>query len=181
MVYIDIHGYMSGPGHIWHPHLRKMIIQSGNTIIAPQLPGKAEPHYVEWLEIIHDCVTTHQGKPITLIGHSLGTRAVLLYLDEYDVSVDQIVLIAPFDNNPENASFRDGAYANFFRERVNIDTLKQKVKTIKVIGSEDDSRIPYTQAETIAEELGATLDTIPRSDHFLLAAWAEPLWEIISR
>jgi predicted alpha/beta hydrolase family esterase len=156
-------------------------VQSGNKIIAPQLPGNESPHYVEWLEVMNECIMNHPEENITLIGHSLGTRAVLLYLNEHDIDIEKIVLIAPFDNNTENAAFRDGAYANFFWDEVSLEKVKSHAKTIKVIGSEDDSRIPVEQAKNIASELQATLDIIPHSDHFLQAIWAGPLWEIIQQ
>lgn len=181
MVYIDIHGYMSGPNHIWHPHLRRLIIQYGHQIVAPQLPGDEHPHNQKWLPIINECVLKAGGNPVTLIGHSLGTRAILLYLEQYDVYVSRIVLVGPFDNSPDNASFREGSYANFFEHRVDLERIKHQVDTITVIGSEDDSRIPFTQAETIARELDAELYSVPNSDHFLRSNWADKIWELIQK
>jgi len=181
MVYIDIHGYMSGPNHIWHPQLRRLIIQSGSRVVAPQLPGEEKPHNQQWLSIIHDCVQRVSDQEITLIGHSLGTRAILLYLDQYDVHVSRIVLVGPFDNSVENASFREGKYANFFEHTVDVELVKSRVETITVIGSEDDSRIPFAQADSIARELGAELHGVPNSDHFLRSIWADTIWELIQK
>ncbi len=179
MVYIDIHGYMSGPNHIWHPGLRGLIIQSGDQVVAPQLPGNEHPHNQEWLPIIDDCVQKNKDQEITLIGHSLGTRAIVLYLDQYDVQVSRTVLIGPFDTSLANASFREGVYANFFDSDINLDRVKSRAGQTIVIGSLDDSRIPFVQAENIARDLDAELHSIPHSDHFLLSSWADQLWQII--
>lgn len=181
MTFIDIHGYMSGPNHIWHPHLRRLIIRAGHQIVAPQLPGDEHPHNQKWLPIINECVQKAGESEITLIGHSLGTRAILLYLDQFDVQVSRIVLVGPFDNSLDNASFRDGAYANFFDYPVDLEHVKSRVDTITVIGSEDDSRIPFAQAETIARDLDGELHAVPNSDHFLRGTWADVIWELIQR
>jgi predicted alpha/beta hydrolase family esterase len=177
---IDIPGYNHSSESVWHPEFRQLITEEGNEIITLDLPGGKYPVFTDWYPIIEQVVRDSQY-PITLVGHSLGTRAVLLLLEQAELSVENIVLIAPFDNSISNASFRDGNYANFFEHLIDINQVKSKIKgEIKVIGSEDDANIPFIQAQNIAKDLGGELITIPHSGHFLEAKWAKILSEIVT-
>ncbi len=175
---IDIPGYNHNSESMWHPDFRKYIIESGSEVITLNLPGGKYPVFREWYPIIEQAVSGAKNSVI-LVGHSLGTRAVLLFLEQTRQTVQNIVLIAPFDNTLANASFRNGNYANFFEHLVDINQVKSKIKgKIKVIGSEDDSNIPYIQAQNIATDLQAELITTPNSGHFLDLKWAKILSEI---
>ena len=175
---IDIPGYNHNSESMWHPDFRKFIIESGNKVITLNLPGGKYPVFREWYPIIEQTVAEAKN-PVILVGHSLGTRAVLLFLEQTKQTVQNIVLIAPFDNSLTNSSFRNGNYANFFEHLVDIEKVKARVKgQIKVIGSEDDANIPYIQAQNISLDLSAKLITIPNSGHFLDTKWAKLLSEI---
>lgn len=176
---IDIPGYNHSSESAWHPEFRQLIKASGNEVITLDLPGGKYPVFTEWYPII-DQVVREAQYPVTLVGHSLGTRAVLLLLEQAELSVENIVLIAPFDNSISNASFRDGNYANFFEHLIDINQVKSKIKgEIKVIGSEDDTNIPFIQAQNIAKDLEGELIAIPNSGHFLDSKWAKILSEIV--
>lgn len=176
---IDIPGYNHNSESMWHPDFRKHIIESGNEVITLNLPGGKYPVFREWYPIIEQAVAEAK-KPVILVGHSLGTRAALLFLEQTQYEVENVVLIAPFDNSLSNSSFRDGNYANFFEHLIDINQVKSKIKgKIKVIGSEDDANIPYIQAQNIAKDLSAELITIPNSGHFLDIKWAKLLSEIV--
>lgn len=175
---IDIPGYNHNSDSMWHPDFRKYIIESGSEVITLNLPGGKYPVFKEWYPIIEQAVS-EANNLVILVGHSLGTRAVLLFLEQTKKTVQNIVLIAPFDNSLTNSSFRNGNYANFFEHLIDIKQVKSKIKgEIKVIGSEDDANIPYIQAQNIARDLSAELITIPNSGHFLDSKWAKTLSEI---
>ncbi len=180
MTFVDVHGYLSGPHHLWHPELHRLILESGHTVLSPQLPGKKYPDHQDWLPLIDEAFT-QSNEPITIVGHSLGTRAVLLYLEHYQVSVQNIVLIGPFNNDISNASYRDGAYANFFENLIDLALVKSRTNKSIIIGSLDDSRIPFVQAEQITKDLDGVLYSVPESDHFLHTKWSHSLWDIIQK
>lgn len=175
---IDIPGYNHNSESMWHPDFRKYITESGSEVITLNLPGGKYPVFREWYPIIEQAVS-EANNPVILVGHSLGTRAILLFLEQTKQTVQNILLIAPFDNSLSNSNFRDGNYANFFEHLIDIKQVKSKIKgEIKVIGSEDDVNIPYIQANNIARDLGGELITIPNSGHFLDVKWAKILGEI---
>lgn len=176
---IDIPGYNHNSESIWHPEFRRLITETENDVITLNLPGGKYPVFTEWYPIMHQAVS-EATYPVTLVGHSLGTRAILLFLEQTDISVENIVLIGPFDNNTDNARFRDGNYANFFDHIVDIEKVKKHIQNrIIVVGSEDDKNIPFIQAQNIARDLEGELISIPNSGHFLDAKWAQVLSEIV--
>jgi predicted alpha/beta hydrolase family esterase len=176
---IDIPGYNHNSESIWHPEFRQLIKASGNEVITLDLPGGKYPVFTDWYPII-DQVVREAQYPVTLVGHSLGTRAVLLFLEQTQHTVQNIILIAPFDNSLSNSSFRDGNYANFFEHSIDIERVKKYIRDkIIVVGSEDDTNIPFIQAQNIVQDLGGELITIPNSGHFLDSKWAKILSEIV--
>lgn len=176
---IDIPGYNHTSQHGWHPELKSLLENGGHEVKSLDLPGGKYPVFTNWYPIIEKAVQEARY-PVVLMGHSLGTRAVVLFLEKTLLIVNRIVLIAPFDNNTRNASFRDGNYANFFSHEVDINGIKNHIQDkVLIIGSEDDMNIPYIQAQNIAADLEGELISIPNSGHFLDAKWAKVLSEIV--
>jgi len=77
---IFVHGYTATPDCDWYPSLRPMLDNAHIDYVIPQLPGDEHPHAVDWIRSIHVEIQKTK-KPIVLVGHSLGTRAILLYLE----------------------------------------------------------------------------------------------------
>ena len=176
---IDIPGYTHTAESGWHPDFRHYLSQAGHSVETLNLPGGKYPVLDEWYPIILDNIQKAQS-PVVLVGHSLGTRAVLATLEMAQVSVYTAILIAPFDNNVENARFRNGNYANFFNRSLSIETIKQAIQSKPlVIGSIDDQNIPYHQAQNLAQDLGAKLISLDQTGHFLDPKWAKVLGELV--
>src|SRR5688572_23467066 len=104
---IFIHGYTASHLADWYPAISKSLDEAGVDYAIPDLPGGTRPHAKDWVEAVHKEVK-NSDKPIVLVGHSLGTRTALLYLDQYKQSVKAVFLIAAFANRVENAKRRDG-------------------------------------------------------------------------
>lgn len=162
---IFVHGYTSSSKGDWYPNISKKLDKLGIDYAIPDMPGKLHPHAKDWLEKINK-EANKTSKPLILIGHSLGTRAVLLYLEKYGRKVDMVILIAAFANKLENAKRRNENYADFFDHLIDIDKIKSLSKKFIVMHSEDDSSIDYQQGKVIAKDLGAELITYKDRDHF---------------
>ena len=132
----------------------------------PDLPGGKRPHLADWLEAVHQAVQT-SSKPLVFVGHSLGTRALLLYLEKYRPQVEAAFLVAAFNNEVYNAGRYDGkTYPDFFEHKIDLSIIKPLVRKFVVIHSTDDTSIPYSQGMEIAHDLHAELITYTDSDHF---------------
>lgn len=163
---IFVHGYHSSPKKKKYQIIAKELDKLGIDYSIPAMPGGDYPHSQEWLEII-DKEVKSSDKPVVLVGHSLGTRAVPLYLDQYNQKVDTIILIAAFNNNyQENGKRRNGNYADFWEYAVDIDKIKKLANRFVVVHSKDDDSIDYQQGVEIAKDLGAELITYENMGHF---------------
>ncbi len=163
---IFVHGYNSTPKKKKYQILADGLKELGADVAIPELPGGEYPHSKDWLEVIDKEVKASEG-PIILVGHSLGSRAVPLYLDKFNEKVDTVILISAFNNNYlENQKRRDLKYADFWEYPVNIDKIKKLAKKFVVVHSKDDDHIDYQQGVDIAKELGVELITYENMGHF---------------
>ena len=122
---IFIHGYTSSPNKKKYQIIAQELKKAGVSCSIPALPGGEYPHIKQWLEIINREVKNSKY-PVVLVGHSLGTRAALLYLDKFGKKVDTVILIASFNNDCKlNRGRRDEYYPDFFDYAINIDKVKK--------------------------------------------------------
>jgi uncharacterized protein len=165
---IFIHGYTASHLADWYPQISEELKKLNIDFAIPDLPGHTSPHASEWLQIIHNEIIK-SNKPLVIVGHSLGTRAALLYLEKYKPqNIQQVILIAAFANRIENALRRNGeAYPDFFEHTIKINEVKKYAKKFVVIHSKDDSSIPFEQGAEIANDLNAKLITYNGHDHFI--------------
>jgi len=163
---IFIHGYTSSPKKKKYQIIAEELDKLGVAYSIPALPGGEHPHSKEWLELI-DKEVKNSANPVVLVGHSLGTRAALLYLDKFNKKVDTVILIAAFNNDyKKNRNRKDEHYADFFEYPIDIEKVKKLANTFIVVHSKDDDSIDYSQGEEIARELGAELITYENMKHF---------------
>lgn len=163
---VFIHGYTASHLADWYPNISKELDRLGIDYVIPDLPGDNHPHAKDWLNKLHD-VISQNNKPLVLVGHSLGTRTALLYLEKYHPKVEKIFLIAAFANRMENAQRKGGdAYPDFFTHKINLEEIKPLVDKFIVIHSVNDNSIPYEQGVEIAKDLNAELITYKDRYHF---------------
>jgi predicted alpha/beta hydrolase family esterase len=161
-----IHGWTASSDSDFYPPLKKELDALGKKYIIPDLPGGRYPHAEEWLSVIHESVK-HETGPLVIVGHSLGTRAALLYIERYQPQVRALFLIAAFANRLENAKRRGGeVYPDFFTHMVDINKVKSCISESYVLHSKDDHSIPLEQGAEIALDLGSHLIVAENRDHF---------------
>lgn len=163
---IFIHGYTSSPKKKKYQIIAEELDKLGVAYSIPALPGDEHPHSKAWLELI-DKEVKNSTDPVVLVGHSLGTRAALLYLDKFGKKVDTVILIAAFNNDyKKNRNRKDEHYADFFEYPVDIEKVKKLANKFIVVHSKDDDSIDYSQGEEISRELEAKLITYENMGHF---------------
>lgn len=163
---IIVHGYDSSPNKKKYQLISQELNNLNIEHSTPSFPGEEHPHSQEWLEII-DKEVKSTNNPVVLVGHSLGTRAILLYLDKFNAKVDTVILIATFNNDiKENVDRADGNYTDFFEYPLDIKKIKKLANRFIVVHSVDDSSINYQQALDISNDLDVKLITYEDADHF---------------
>ena len=164
---IFIHGYTASHLSDWYPNISIELRKLGIDFAIPDLPGELKPHANEWLDILHQEIIK-SNKPLVLVGHSLGTRTALLYIEKYmPQNVQLVIMIAAFANKLENALRRDGdTYPDFFEHIIDIQKIKKLSNKFVVMHSKDDSIIAFGQGIEIAKDLDAEFITYEDRDHF---------------
>jgi len=161
-----IHGYTASSQVNFYPALCSQLNTYGIDYVVPNLPGGTHPHVKEWLHILHETIKKNT-QPLVIVGHSLGTRAALLYVEKYQPKVEALFLIAAFANRVENAQRKGGnTYSDFFSHRIDVEKVKNMVKKSYILHSRDDHSIAYEQGVEIAKDLNAELITFTDRDHF---------------
>ena len=159
---IFVHGYTASSKVNWYPNISKELDKLGVDYSIPDFPGGEHPKNKDWLEII-DREVKATDKPIVLVGHSLGTRAILLHLEKTQQKVDTVILIAPPDEKERRRE--EGKLANFFEHKIDLESLQGLAQRFIVIHSKDDSSVPYEEGVDIANALNAKLITYEDRDH----------------
>lgn len=177
---IFVHGYTASSKGDWYPEIIKKLDEYHLDYSIPDLPGDERPHAADWLNLIHHEALT-STKPLILVGHSLGSRAVLLYLERFQKKVASVFLIAAFDNDIFNSYRADGNYSDFFTHPVDIDKVKKLVSKFYVLHSKDDSSIPYKQGVAIAQDLKAKLIIFNNLDHLYEPKCAPFIFKILKK
>lgn len=161
-----IHGWNESSKTVFYPSLIPLLEKERMDFIIPDLPGGEHPHVNAWLDTIYEAIKNN-SKPLIIVGHSLGTRAALLYIEKYKPKVEYLFLIAAFANRLENAQRRGGdTYPDFFTHKINVDKVRSLVGHSYVLHSKNDSSIPLEQGEEIAKDLHAKLIISEDRDHF---------------
>ena len=161
-----IHGYNATSQTDFYPPLTLELDKINIDYALPILPGGRYPQSKVWLQILHETIARNK-KPLIIIGHSLGTRAALLFIEKYQLEVDALFLIGAFANRIENGMRRNGeAYPDFFMHTVDTESIKKLVKRTYVLHSEDDSSILFEQGQAIAHEMNGELIVSEKRGHF---------------
>lgn len=172
---IFVHGYTASSKVNWYPNISKELDKLGVDYSIPDFPGGTDPHSKDWLEII-DREVKSTDKPIILVGHSLGTRAILLYLDKRGSSFDAVVLISPPANKNRD---EDSRAADFFEHEIELMRLQNRSGKFIVVHSRDDRDCPYEGGVDIAKGLGAKLITFEDRDHMSEPENAKHVLEVL--
>lgn len=153
-----VHGLKSSPNSNWKPYLMRELAKRDIWACSLAMPKANDPECSEWVEAIAKAVDT--SDEIYLVGHSLGVRAVLRYLETAEKPIEGAVLVAGRYGKP-----RSGVLASFYDTPLDIETLKQQSKHYVVIHGDDDPNVPYEDGVTLSRELGCELITIKDGGH----------------
>lgn len=179
---IFVHGYTASSQADWYPSIKPELNKLGVDYSIPDLPGEEQPHARDWVEIIKKEVQA-TTKPVVLVGHSLGTRAILLYLDKYQTKVDTVILIASLSNEVKNAERRGGeAYPDFFEYKIDMGSIKKLANKFVVMHSKDDDSLDYEEhGVALSKELGVELLSYDGRGHFYAPENAPYVLEVLRK
>jgi predicted alpha/beta hydrolase family esterase len=158
-VYI-IHGYKGVPNGGWRPWLMGELNKKDIFACVLEMPTPNTPVKREWVKTIRDIVK-EQTSEVYLVGHSLGVRAILSYLETVDSPIAGAVLVSGrYYSASDNPSL-----SSFYEEPIDISKIKSLSKNFVVIHGDNDPHTPLSDAERFAKEIDAEFIVIADGKH----------------
>jgi len=125
------------------------------------------PKAENWLNKL-DSIVKDTDKPIVLVGYSLGARTVLMYLEEKNIKVDTVILIAAPPNSTLIGKIaRQGRVSTFFSKKLDPKIINAKANRIIQIHATNDTKVPYFMGKMLSEELQTDFRTVKGYGHFV--------------
>lgn len=142
------------------------LAKKGIYACALAMPTPDEPKVEEWISEISR-VTTDEKDEYFLVGHSLGSVAVLRYLEKTNRSISGAILVSGPVNVllPEKTDSSLRNTDNFLEKDFDISAIRSHCKNIIVIHAKDDEKVPYEHAEKLSKMLGCKLITLETGGH----------------
>lgn len=160
-----IHGYKGSSDRGWKYWLARQLKDLGYEVYAPAMPDPFHPTKDEWVQAIAELVVEARPDDI-LVGHSLGTIAILRYLESLEpkAHVGKTILVASFGEAFED---EDGdAMKSFVETPMQWDKVRAASKDFTIIHSDDDDVVPLSCGQSVARNLGVSLDVLKGFGHF---------------
>lgn len=155
---IIIHGWESNPNEHWYQEEKNILVAMGYEVSVPEMPNTVHPKKDEWVKLIADLAP---DEDTVLVGHSLGTPAILRYLEQTDRKVGKVVSVAGFA--------RDLGYddtQNFVINPFDWDKIRKNASGFIVLGQIKDPYVPFQVSEDMARNLGVEVIEVSGDDHF---------------
>jgi len=164
-----IHGWGGHPEDHWQPWLRQELEREGFSVIAPQMPDTDNPKVGEWVSFLAKTV----GKPdkdTYFVGHSMGCKTILLYLQSIDVQVGGALMVAGFWSSIQEEKMKVEenrlVLEPWLAAPVDPAKVRRNAKSFVCIFSDNDQWIPIETAQVYKEKLGAKIVIEKGKGHF---------------
>lgn len=159
---------MSMPNGGWRPWLMSELNNLDIYACALPMPIPEEPSCEEWIKQINQ-VITDVNEDIFLVGHSLGSAAILNYLETLNnpKRFGGVFLVSgPVEklavDNP-NSKIRKAD--SFFTHDFDYKKIKDTSNNFVIIHGDNDERVPFYHAEKSSKELNGQLVVVKDGGH----------------
>lgn len=150
---IIVHCWGGDSDYAWYPWAKSQLEDLGYQVSVPDMPDSDPPILATWLPHLKKII----GQPddeLVLIGHSIGTVAIMRYLESLESGrVGKVIFVAGFT---DQLGFRE--LENFFETRLDFSKIIDKSKNgFVAIQSDNDQFVSEQYGERLKDELGAKL------------------------
>ena len=157
-----VHGYAGTPNGNWKPWLLAELEKLDIYASSISLPYPANPTPESWVDEITRQVNLPPIDKIYLVGHSLGSTAILRYLEsDSALKTTGVILISGPCQKTDNHGID-----NFLEKPFNFSKIKSNSSNFTIIHSDNDPYVPIENAHILTKELDAKLTIVPSGGHF---------------
>ena len=140
--------------------VKNYLIEKGFDVFIPNFPNSEKPIYEDWKKYFEENYEEKLNETSLVIAHSLAPQFVLRYLDEKNISIGELILVAPTPNDLGLKELTD-----FFKKDFDAEKIKKLVKKIKIFGSNNDPYLPLSAFEQWTKDLNAEFILVPSREH----------------
>jgi uncharacterized protein len=159
---IIIHGFHGTPNGNWKPWLLAELEKLDIYATSIALPNPNDPSPEDWVDEIAHQAELDQTDEIYLVGHSLGSTAILRYFQTSNSKpVSGIILISGPCTKNDNRNID-----KFLEEPFEFPVIKSKSNKFLIIHRDNDPYVDISNAHTLSKELDAELIIVPNGGHF---------------
>ncbi len=157
---IIVHGFGGWPNGGWRAWLMVELDKLETYGCAIPLPDENNPDPKKWVEAIEYHVNMYREDDVYLVGHSLGSTAILRYMEAKKAKLAGVVLVSAPIESVENKKI-----TNFLSNPFDFKKIKKGAKQFLIIHGADDQRVSVSQAIKLAHNLGVSPQLIKNGGH----------------
>ena len=157
-----MHGFEGMPNGAWRGWLMTELDKKDIYAFSLAMPKPEAPVCGEWVKEIARYVKSCANDEIYLVGHSLGSTAILRYLESKYVcpNIKGIVLVSGTIQKTNNKKIE-----GFLKKDFDFKKIKSNVKKVVVIHGDNDQWVPVINAEITAKKLNGELILVKNGGH----------------
>lgn len=163
MKFFIIHGTGGSPEGNWFPWLKTKLEERGHTVFVPRFPTPENQSLDSWMEVFEKYFNELDEETV-LIGHSLAPAFILSILEKTNTKIKGIILVSGFLGLLGNEFF-DNCNKTFTTKKFDWENIKNNVKNIYVINSNDDPYVPFERGVELAKNLGTNVIKLENTGH----------------
>lgn len=171
-----IHGYGAAPDDHWFGWLAEHLRANGTPTTVPALPDPLNPDPVTWFDAVRTAVGEVDENSV-IVAHSLGALTALRFLRSLSGAwrLGALVLVSGFiDRLPALPELDD-----YIADGCDVTGLDGHIDRIAVLRSDNDSLVPPSHTDRLAELLGTAAQVVSGAGHFLAADGVTSLAEVL--
>jgi predicted alpha/beta hydrolase family esterase len=166
---VIVHGWDGFPEEGWFPWLKKELELRGYEVRVPAMPDTENPELERWVKHLKKVIGESDNE-LTLIGHSMGCRTILRYLQSLPENkrVGPVVLVAGWVKLTTKTMTEDEKRIAKQWTTIPADwpSIQSKSKRFTAIFSDNDEWVDSSNADVYRGKLGAEIIIERDKGHF---------------
>ncbi len=165
---VIVHGWGGSPNEPWFVWLKNQLEVHDVEIEIPAMPNPDHPILEDWVKHLKTVITSPDEDTI-FVGHSMGCRTILRYLQEINSEVGAAILVAGWMSLEEKSleTEEDRSIAmQWTNVPMDAEKIKKNCSQIIAFFSDNDPYVPLLNEQLYRQQLGAKTFIIPGKGHF---------------
>ncbi len=157
-----IHGAYGNPHENWFPWLRKELMGFDYEVISPTFPTPENQSLETW-DAVFEKYQDQLDENTIMIGHSLGCPFILNVLQNIDIKIKAIYLVAGFHTLLDHPI--DEINKTFVENSFDWNKIKSNCEKIVMFSGDNDPYINLDISDELAKILNAEYEVIKNGGH----------------